>query len=560
MSLTAQSKSISNAKKLINAGKVSNAPWSFSGADGNALLGENGDDWANYALWHIAEDPAATADTKARFKYPYGKDGQVFRRGVIAAKSRAAQQGEDAVSSAADALLQLIDKKKLDEGMCPECECEMPESGVCPECGYESDACGTKKKTKMASKDNADSVQRWDSVNIPEYMTKAFEIIQPEGFLKGRAIVTSIGVFTYKNADGSTQKELRLPEEVFDPESIETLKMKPMTNLHPTEIVTSENVKKYQVGNTGSNPGSETQWQRADYDYSKMTDGIHLAIDIMIMEAKAISDAQAGRQALSCGYKCELEPAKPGAVWCGMNYDFIQRKIRYNHVAIVDQARAGDAAAIRLDSKDAVMVSNLDTNQNQGDSMDMKKITLDSVEYQAEAPVLVALSKANERADAAENTVKTLTTDKSKLEAERDTQKERADGLAKDLEKAKADAANSMKIGQLLPLLAIANKAGVEVKADSSEEAIQKAIILKAFPKANLDGKDAAYMAARFDAAVEHIDANVNLQNSNILNSSPFANMNRDEAVKYDSAAARQRMIARQTAESRGEKYDEGGK
>ena len=40
----------------------------------------------------------------------------------------------------------------------------------------------------------------------------------------------------------------------------------------------------------------------------------------------------------------------------GMGYDFIQRNIRANHVAIVDRARAGDSARIRLDSADAVLV------------------------------------------------------------------------------------------------------------------------------------------------------------------------------------------------------------
>jgi ATP-dependent protease ClpP protease subunit len=111
--ISVMNKSVSHGKSLINAGKVDkNSSWSLSSDDENAMLGTNGDDWTNYALWHLAEDTSATEKTKARYKYAYGKNGKVYRSGVIAAKQRGAQQGEDAVANAADSLLQLIDKSK----------------------------------------------------------------------------------------------------------------------------------------------------------------------------------------------------------------------------------------------------------------------------------------------------------------------------------------------------------------------------------------------------------------------------------------------------------------
>ena len=57
----------------------------------------------------------------------------------------------------------------------------------------------------------------------------------PEGFVKATVAVTSIGVFTYRNPDGTTRRELRLPEEVFKQDSMDTLALKPMTLLHPTK-------------------------------------------------------------------------------------------------------------------------------------------------------------------------------------------------------------------------------------------------------------------------------------------------------------------------------------
>ena len=109
MAITVNRKGISHARSLIAAGKIDEGAWSFSAADGNALLGDN--DWAGYGKWFLAVDGEADPETKEHFKYPFGKAGKIYRRGVIAAKSRAAQQNLTAVAEAADSLLEAIDKK-----------------------------------------------------------------------------------------------------------------------------------------------------------------------------------------------------------------------------------------------------------------------------------------------------------------------------------------------------------------------------------------------------------------------------------------------------------------
>lgn len=102
----------SYAHSLIAAGKVDrNSPWSFDADDGNALLGK-GDDWDAYSKVHLGLDRAAGDKTKARYKYPVAKGGKLYRSGVIAAKQRAAQQGDGAIEKAAAALLNEIDKPK----------------------------------------------------------------------------------------------------------------------------------------------------------------------------------------------------------------------------------------------------------------------------------------------------------------------------------------------------------------------------------------------------------------------------------------------------------------
>lgn len=368
------------------------------------------------------------------------------------------------------------------------------------------------------------NLRRFDNIDNSQWMTIPFERTT-EGFLKGRAIVTSIGVFTYKRADGTIQRELRLPEEVFSFDTLNSMKLKPVTLNHPTELVTQDNADKLQVGSLGDNPSWTKEWH--DRNWKEVTDGINCAIDMIVTKKDAIDAILNGKQALSMGYTCDLEMAEPGSTWCGVEYDFIQRNIRYNHCAIVDSARAGDNAKIELraDSEDAVLEDIMVTKIDGGTKMGLKKINLDGIEYEAEESVIKALNAEKARADAAENdaceTKKSM--DKkvadmekkvtefekriSELEAERDSAKEKADSATAELEKVKADSANPKHLDAAvkakIELLHNAEKAKIEVKEDMSDMDIKKAIITSQFPKANFDGKDDVYIQARYDSAVE---------------------------------------------------------
>lgn len=108
----------SHAHSLIAAGKVDKeSSWSFSANDGDKLLGAGGDDWEAYSKFHLGLDRSAAEKTKARYKYPFGKAGKVYRSGIIAAKQRAAQQNDSAIEKAAGMLLEMIDGADGDEGM-----------------------------------------------------------------------------------------------------------------------------------------------------------------------------------------------------------------------------------------------------------------------------------------------------------------------------------------------------------------------------------------------------------------------------------------------------------
>lgn len=233
-----------------------------------------------------------------------------------------------------------------------------------------------------------------------------------DGCLVGRAVVTTIGVFSYMNADGSVINELRLPEEVFSKEALDSLCMIPVTLGHPAEFVTPDNVGALQVGTTGESV-SRVEFYSGDTYSSGTGDGTQVTIPLRITKKEAVDAVEGGRRALSCGYSTDLE--KVSGVWCGMHYDAIQRNIRYNHVAIVDAGRAGDSAIIRMDDA-FVPVCRYGSMDRRG-SMN-RTLVVDSVSYECDEKVcdhVDALVRENDKMqgqlDAAQLRVKQLEAD-----------------------------------------------------------------------------------------------------------------------------------------------------
>lgn len=109
MTVKINGKGRDHAHALVDAGKVDkSSPWSFTADDGNKILGPN-KDWDAYSAWHLAVDDAEAVNTEAHYKYPFGKDGKVYRSALVAIRQRAGQQGATAVFDAAGELLKKID-------------------------------------------------------------------------------------------------------------------------------------------------------------------------------------------------------------------------------------------------------------------------------------------------------------------------------------------------------------------------------------------------------------------------------------------------------------------
>ena len=173
------------------------------------------------------------------------------------------------------------------------------------------------------------SAVRYDSMPMPRaYFT-------PEGFLRDRPILTSCGIFEYTNPDGSVRRELRLPEDVFSPESLRSYKGSPVVLTHEAGLIDKNNVAENQIGTVLS------EGERSGDD---------VKAEIIIHDTDAMRSA--GLKELSLGYNLDLDET-PG-VWNGQRYDAIQRNIRINHLALVREARAGEQARLNLDSRDQV--------------------------------------------------------------------------------------------------------------------------------------------------------------------------------------------------------------
>ena len=104
------------AKDQINSGNLvldQRDDWSErqpSARQENEFIEARG--WDEYADWHLAIDDEASADTKARYKFPYGDFTRVYRSGLLAAESRAGRTHDRDVEDAAIRLRELMDERK----------------------------------------------------------------------------------------------------------------------------------------------------------------------------------------------------------------------------------------------------------------------------------------------------------------------------------------------------------------------------------------------------------------------------------------------------------------
>jgi hypothetical protein len=317
-------------------------------------------------------------------------------------------------------------------------------------------------------------------MTIDETFAPTSRTLTPEGFLCVKGIAARTGVYQYLSSELELEGPERIvnvyrpPEQVFAPESMATYPHSDITNDHPEDLVDSTTFKSVSVGHVR---GVEQ-------------DGDNAVVDMIIKDQSAIDDIQSGKAELSPGYMAEYVKA-PGIAPDGTPYEFEQRDIVINHVAVVEAARAGKVARI-FDHKP------------KGVPMAQRKVFLDSkksrsITVDEEVALVVEDAVASLQKFADEETARA-----DKAEATKDEAEEKLEEAKKET----SDAAIGLRVKATLDTIALASKVvkSFDAKGLVSPLEIKRAAMAQLKPTRDWATKSEAYVVAAFDAAADEAD------------------------------------------------------
>jgi hypothetical protein len=295
------------------------------------------------------------------------------------------------------------------------------------------------------------------------------------------------GILVYVLPDGTIQKEFRSDEEVFSKESLDSFLGAPVTLKHPSVgMVDPMNAEKLSVG---------TVLGEAERD------GNYTKSKFQILRKDAQDSVLAGKTVeLSAGYTCDL--IKQSGEYKGEKYDFVQKNIRINHVALVEKGRAGVSAALKLDSCDAIEQDEnsdiIDSNDSQP-NMEGKTVEklINGIKFDVDDKVAQAIdaekSAEKARLDAMSEKV-------SKLQAEADVAKKEAEETKQKLDSVDVDAL----VKERQETIEKCKKLDSQVDVSLGNKEMVRAVVEK-IAKLDSGKKDDAYIQARFDMELEMI-------------------------------------------------------
>lgn len=304
-----------------------------------------------------------------------------------------------------------------------------------------------------------------------------------EGFLKGKAIATRTGVFKYLNHDGSIRYELRHPDDILTENSLNTLKTIPITNEHPRDLVNVDNANSLIVGMTGE-------------EVTVNDDSI--MVSLTVTHKDAIEAIKRGKQELSLGYT--LDVIEESGIYNGEKYTHRQKNVDYNHLALVEQGRAGRTARINLDNINTNVLiqytgKNMDTNNEEILETEIIEKTNDKVEVNKDS---INLDKYTAKIDQLKAENKELKTKLNEINI---------DSIVADKVRAK-----TLLLDKVSKIVALDANDLIE----KSERQIMEDVIKHFDNDINLDEKSDSYVEGRFDAIIEMKQEDSNFTMPNI--------------------------------------------
>lgn len=165
--------------------------------------------------------------------------------------------------------------------------------------------------------------------------------------------LSCVGVYPYMGRDIPGAEDpnkiyhvLRPEEELADPACIESFKLIPWVDEH---TLLGEDHTPAEMKGLHGVIGEDVYY----------ADGF-LRGNLKVFSESMGALIDSGKRELSCGYRCRYEYA-PG-VYNGVAYDYVQRSIRGNHIALVREGRMGPAVCV-LDGVDLTFTFTLDSKE-----------------------------------------------------------------------------------------------------------------------------------------------------------------------------------------------------
>jgi len=185
--------------------------------------------------------------------------------------------------------------------------------------------------------------------------------------------LSRVGVFPYSGAQiGAPEPDkiyqvYRPEEELSDPECLESFKLLPWIDDH--EMLGSER--------EGLTPAESKGIHGVIGEAVKFAGGI-LSANIKVFSDSMAKLIESGKRELSCGYRCRYEPQT--GIFQGQPFEYVQREIRGNHLALVDEGRMGKQVAVldhlifTIDAKEALNMEPITEK-----TTDAEPVTLESL-------------------------------------------------------------------------------------------------------------------------------------------------------------------------------------
>ena len=151
--------------------------------------------------------------------------------------------------------------------------------------------------------------------------------------------ISKVGVFPYLGSSIGAEPADKVfmvyrPEsELSDPETIESFKLSPIIEDHTMLGKAGDGLTSPDDVGVQGTTGEKVEFENGT-----------LYTNLRIFSDKLMDIVNKGKKDISLGYRCVYEMTS--GIFNGVKYDAVQRKIRGNHLAIVDEGRMGPEVAV----------------------------------------------------------------------------------------------------------------------------------------------------------------------------------------------------------------------